>query len=118
MEKNSIKNPIKIHGKTIDTETRCVHYHSRLDIIAIKFKCCNKYYPCYLCHNEIEKHEAKTWLKEEFYQKAIYCGSCKNELTITSYLSNSYRCPSCAADFNPNCHLHHDLYFQKINSKR
>ncbi|WIZ15667.1 CHY zinc finger protein [Staphylococcus aureus] len=46
----------KVYGSLIDTETRCRHYFTEEDIIAIKFKCCNKYYPCYKCHNEFEKH--------------------------------------------------------------
>ncbi|OZM57190.1 hypothetical protein CIB95_06915 [Lottiidibacillus patelloidae] len=113
MEKNSINRTIKIYGKTIDTNTRCVHYHSTQDIIAIKFKCCNKYYPCYSCHQESERHEATPWPKEDFSKPAIYCGACKNELTIACYLNNTYHCPVCRAKFNPNCELHHDLYFKK-----
>lgn len=38
----------KVYGSLIDTETRCRHYFTEEDIIAIKFKCCNKYYPCYM----------------------------------------------------------------------
>lgn len=33
-----------VHGISVDDKTRCEHYHSLLDIIAIKFKCCGKYY--------------------------------------------------------------------------
>ena len=48
---------LKVYGSLVDNETRCIHYHTFLDIIAIKFKCCEKYYPCYQCHNEqIAKH--------------------------------------------------------------
>ncbi len=45
---------IKIFGSRIDSNTRCKHWNSKLDIIAIKFACCQKYYPCYLCHSENE----------------------------------------------------------------
>lgn len=31
----------KVYGSLIDTETRCRHYFTEEDIIAIKFKCCN-----------------------------------------------------------------------------
>ena len=48
---------VNIHGLTVDDESRCTHYHTPLDIIAIKFKCCNKFYPCYKCHNENENHD-------------------------------------------------------------
>lgn len=72
----------KVYGSLIDTETRCRHYFTEEDIIAIKFKCCNKYYPCYKCHNEFEKHAIKRWSEPSFNEKAILCGVCKHELTI------------------------------------
>lgn len=59
----------KIYGSVIDKETRCTHYHSFLDVIAIKFKCCNKYYPCYKCHEEHESHAIKRWTEKEFDKK-------------------------------------------------
>ncbi|MEI2340752.1 hypothetical protein V8V71_18610, partial [Priestia megaterium] len=40
-----------VKGDTVDSETRCMHYRTDKDIIAIKFYCCNTYYPCYQCHN-------------------------------------------------------------------
>ena len=40
-----------------------------LDVIAIKFKCCNKYYPCYKCHEEHESHAIKRWTEKEFDKK-------------------------------------------------
>ena len=36
-----------VAGDVIDSETRCTHYHSELDIIAIKFYCCDTYFPCF-----------------------------------------------------------------------
>ncbi len=33
--------PKVFYGSLIDTETRCRHYFTEEDIIAIKFKCCN-----------------------------------------------------------------------------
>jgi uncharacterized CHY-type Zn-finger protein len=102
-----------VNGKAIDNQTRCVHYHSPLDIIAIKFKCCNVYYPCYFCHAEEAGHAAVRWIKEEFNQKAILCGNCKNELTIEEYFKSNYQCPYCKADFNPKCSNHNHLYFEQ-----
>src|SRR5690606_21838521 len=72
---------INVFGKTVDSQTRCVHWHSGLDIIAIKFKCCDKYYPCFSCHEEEADHEPQVWPKTEFDQKAILCGVCGNELS-------------------------------------
>lgn len=45
-------NVVQVIGKPIDHQIRCIHYHTTNDIIAIKFKCCDQYYPCYSCHDE------------------------------------------------------------------
>lgn len=101
-----------IHGQLVDDNTRCVHYHSSLDIIAIKFKCCREYYPCYQCHEETADHAALRWERDERGTKAIFCGVCKNELTIEEYLQSRNQCLYCNASFNPNCSKHYHLYFE------
>ena len=103
---------ITIYGKSVDTHTRCVHWQSELDIIAIKFKCCDKYYPCFSCHEEVEKHKHQVWLKSEFDQKAILCGVCGHELSIKDYMNANNICPNCEAKFNPGCSNHYHLYFE------
>ena len=103
---------IKIRGKAIDDNTRCVHYHSSTDVIAIKFKCCSQYYPCYQCHEEEAGHDAEVWKKDEFDNKAILCGLCKKEMTIHQYLHSGNYCPGCGGAFNPNCSRHYHLYFE------
>ena len=110
MNKDEVK--ITVKGKMIDDHTRCTHYHSTLDIIAIRFKCCNAYYPCYECHKEEAGHEAVVWKKEEWNNKAILCGQCYHELTIKEYVDANNQCPFCRADFNPNCSRHYHLYFE------
>jgi uncharacterized CHY-type Zn-finger protein len=104
---------IKVKGKCVDEQTRCVHYHSPLDVIAIKFKCCGEYYPCYECHSETSGHEAEQWKKDEWDTKAILCGVCKNELTINEYMKSDSHCPHCHFSFNPNCSRHYHLYFEE-----
>jgi uncharacterized CHY-type Zn-finger protein len=104
---------IAVKGKMIDDETRCEHYHSEKDIIAIKFKCCDTYYPCFECHQETTNHQAQTWKKDEFETKAILCGNCKMELTIETYLQCNHQCPNCKAAFNSKCSNHYHLYFSK-----
>jgi uncharacterized CHY-type Zn-finger protein len=104
---------IQVHGKTIDDQTRCQHYHSPLDVIAIKFRCCNEYYACYRCHEETADHPPLAWKKEEWNTKAILCGVCKEELTILEYLNSGHHCPQCHTPFNPNCSRHYHLYFEK-----
>lgn len=105
-------NKIEVFGKVTDDKTRCEHYHSELDIIAIKFKCCDKYYSCYQCHEETAGHAVQTWDKDEWGTKAILCGNCKAELTINEYMRSGNQCPNCKAPFNPNCSKHYHLYFQ------
>ena len=102
----------RILGKPIDKQTRCSHYHSSSDIIAIKFKCCHQYYPCYSCHDETAGHAAEVWEKEERTTKAVLCGACGHEMTINEYFSSQNQCPSCRSDFNPNCGKHYYLYFE------
>lgn len=102
---------VLVKGKVIDNQTRCSHYHTSLDIIAIKFKCCDTYYPCYSCHKEATNHESITWPLNERDRKAILCGVCGHELTIEEYMASSNTCTSCQSLFNPNCKKHYDLYF-------
>lgn len=105
-------NEPKVYGKVIDDKTRCEHYQSPVDIIAIKFKCCDKYYPCHQCHEETADHAAQVWDKDERDTKAILCGVCKTELTINEYMNSGNECPNCKSSFNPNCSKHYHLYFK------
>ncbi|WP_404454596.1 hypothetical protein LG329_05930 [Virgibacillus necropolis] len=103
---------MKVIGE-IDNETRCKHYHSEKDRIAIKFYCCGKYYSCYQCHEEQGCGSLQVWPKPKFNQRAVLCGSCETELTIQEYLDCGSVCPTCSAAFNPGCSLHYHLYFAK-----
>lgn len=102
---------LKVNGALVDQHTRCKHYHKDVDIIAIKFKCCQTYYPCYKCHEEHANHPAETWEKEDFNQKAILCGQCGTEMTIQGYFNSNSVCPHCNSSFNPGCKNHAHLYF-------
>lgn len=102
-----------IKGSVLDDETRCTHYHTQRDIVAIKFFCCQTYYPCFSCHEEEGCGSPAAWPKEQFEQKAILCGSCGHELSINRYLQSASRCPYCKAPFNPGCRLHWHLYFER-----
>ncbi len=104
---------IVVKGKIVDDHTRCVHYHSPLDVIAIKFNCCNQYYPCYYCHLEEANHPATIWEKTAFSTRAIFCGICQNELTIEAYKACGYHCPFCNTPFNPRCVNHDHFYFEE-----
>ncbi|MDN5724363.1 MAG: CHY zinc finger protein [Propionibacteriales bacterium] len=101
----------RILGPTIDDETRCTHYRTALDVIAIRFACCDEFYPCHLCHLETADHPAEQWPVTDRDTRAVVCGVCRHLLTIDVYLVAD-SCPSCDAAFNPRCRLHHELYFQ------
>lgn len=97
----------------IDKETRCEHYHTKNDIIALRFYCCNTYFSCFHCHEKYGCGNASVWPRSYFNRKAILCGECKVELTINAYLNSENLCPSCNAPFNSGCLLHHHLYFDE-----
>ena len=99
-----------VFGKTVDDQTRCEHYSTELDIIAIRFACCDRYYPCHLCHSECTAHRAQQRPREQWHRKAILCGNCWIELTVEAYLGVS-ACPDCAAPFYPRCAAHADFHF-------
>jgi uncharacterized CHY-type Zn-finger protein len=103
---------ILVHGVELDSQTGCAHYRSGLDIIVIKFKCCQLYYACYQCHKADANHPAQVWPGLEFDEKAILCGACGRELTINQYLQSGMICPVCRAGFNPGCRQHYHLYFE------
>ncbi|SDL71154.1 CHY zinc finger protein [Microbacterium azadirachtae] len=103
---------VEVKGRPVDGQTRCVHYRTELDVVAIRFSCCGEYYPCHLCHAETADHPARPWpLAEQRGAKAVLCGVCGHELEIREYLGVT-ACPRCAAGFNPRCALHADLYFE------
>lgn len=102
---------VRIFGKTVDDQTRCIHYHTDVDVIAIKFKCCLRYYPCHLCHEEEADHPTQTWPRNEWAEPAVLCGVCKGEMSINAYLATT-SCPNCAARLNERCAAHRHFYFQ------
>jgi uncharacterized CHY-type Zn-finger protein len=101
----------RVYGATVDAHTRCEHYAGPTDIIAIKFRCCDRFYPCFRCHADAESHPAAQWAPTEWAERAILCGDCGQTLTIAAYRSVS-ACPSCGSAFNDGCRLHAHLYFQ------
>ncbi|MGC9198225.1 MAG: CHY zinc finger protein [Acidobacteriaceae bacterium] len=100
-----------VEGIEVDGVTRCAHYHSEIDIIAIKMACCGTYYACKECHEALAGHALVPWPKEQWETRAVLCGGCGYELAITEYLQSGYRCPRCGAGFNPGCRNHAASYF-------
>jgi uncharacterized CHY-type Zn-finger protein len=101
-----------VHGVALDPETRCAHYHGRLDIIAIKMRCCGTYYACRECHDELAGHAAQVWPIQAWDQAAVLCGACGAETSVRQYLDWANQCPACGAPFNPGCRHHYHLYFE------
>ena len=101
----------EVFGVDVDTHTGCAHYRGEFDIIAIKFKCCREYYPCYACHAAIADHAVAVWPVSAFDERGVLCGACGVDLTIREYLHGGNVCPACQARFNPACKAHDHLYF-------
>ncbi|WP_084599276.1 CHY zinc finger protein [Pontibacillus chungwhensis] len=107
-----MSSPLKIFGQIVDEETRCVHYHTSKDVVAIKFYCCRTYYPCYKCHDETCEHPIRRWPKTKFEETAILCGHCQSQFSINTYLSAPFTCPHCKHAWNEGCALHYHIYFE------
>ena len=101
----------EVRGVGLDAQTRCAHYHSPLDVIAIRMKCCDVFYACKDCHLALADHAIEVWPRDEWDQRAVLCGACGHELTIAEYMASGYECPACHAGFNPGCRKHYAFYF-------
>jgi uncharacterized CHY-type Zn-finger protein len=107
----------QVRGIEVDAQTRCVHYHSAVDIVAIKIKCCGVYYACKDCHTEVAGHAIAVWPRGEWDARAVLCGACGREMTIREYFDCESRCPGCGAGFNPGCRKHWHFYFEAGESE-
>jgi uncharacterized CHY-type Zn-finger protein len=111
----TVRHPATIRPQVLgvgtDPQTRCAHYHSDLDIVAIKLRCCGEYYACKDCHDALADHALQQWHRDEYDTRAVVCGACGAELTIHQYLACNHTCPECGAAFNPRCAAHHRFYF-------
>ncbi|MYD44703.1 MAG: hypothetical protein F4W90_12555 [Gammaproteobacteria bacterium] len=113
MENRARIGDVWVRGIEIDESSRCLHYRSSLDIVAIRHYCCGDWYACIHCHAQIAKHEAKVWPLARFDTHAVLCGGCGRTLSINEYLECASTCPHCQVSFNPGCSLHHHLYFEQ-----
>jgi len=102
---------VEINGVDVDPETRCAHYHGPTDIVALKSKCCGKWFPCHQCHDEIAGHPAIVWPEQEFDELVVLCGECGRQMSAREYLDCKSICPNCGRSFNPACATHAHYYF-------
>lgn len=115
-------DPVRIHGTPVygvdvQPDTRCAHYHGRTDIIAIRFPCCDRFYPCHACHQAAADHDLARWPASAVEEPAVLCGQCGTVLSIRQYLLSSDTCPECSSAFNPGCMRHHHLYFEPTSDE-
>jgi uncharacterized CHY-type Zn-finger protein len=101
---------VVVRGPAIDAETRCVHYGSALDVVALRAPCCDAWYPCHLCHAAVAGHPLAVIPRAEHHLPAALCGVCRATMSVPEYLAAD-SCPSCGAAFNPGCAAHAHLYF-------
>jgi uncharacterized CHY-type Zn-finger protein len=107
----NVREYYDVRGVNLDQQTRCMHYHSATDILAIRMKCCGVYYACKDCHLELAGHAIAVWPQAEWDEKAILCGACGTE--FREYLQGESRCPACGAAFNLGCRKHHPFCFDE-----
>ena len=106
---------MKVEGVDVDGETRCAHYRSPRDVIAIKMRCCGIYYACKDCHDALAGHRVRTWPQAEWDEKAVLCGACGHEMSVREYLGCGNACLVCAAAFNPGCRNHYHFYIVTLD---
>lgn len=99
-----------VRGVGVGPETRCQHYDGPRDVVAIRFACCETYYPCFRCHEAVADHDSAVWSAAAFDRRAVLCGTCETELRIDDYLGTT-ACPACGVAFNPGCRHHYHHYF-------
>ncbi len=104
--------PVPLRGVAVDSETRCAHWDSPVDVVALRFGCCETYYPCFECHAAVSDHDPVVWPRPRFDEPAVLCGVCRETLTAQAYLDSDDSCPHCGAEFNPGCRRHRHLYFE------
>jgi len=102
---------VPLCGVALDDETRCTHYDSDRDVVALRFVCCDTYYPCIHCHSQLAGHNPERLVPDRFDEPAVLCGACRTRLSATAYLSGDDACPVCDAEFNRGCRRHRDHYF-------
>jgi Uncharacterized conserved protein len=104
----------EVHGVAVGAETRCAHYDTERDVIALRLGCCERFYPCLSCHDAVAGHAHEPWPRARFDESAVLCGVCGCGLSARTYLDADHTCPACGARFNPGCADHYEHYFEGV----
>jgi len=78
---------VPLRGVAVDPETRCAHWDSERDVVALRFGCCGTFSPCHACHAETADHEPAPWPRARFDDPAVLCGVCGTTLSARRYLA-------------------------------
>ncbi|WP_040606406.1 CHY zinc finger protein [Salsuginibacillus kocurii] len=105
-------------GVNLDQESRCAHYATSLDIVALKCICCEVFYACHQCHQELVVAAFEPWPASRKHEPSVLCGHCGQLMTFESYLSSNYQCLNCRAAFNPGCGRHTHFYFSSSEASQ
>ena len=98
----SSPSPVSSMFSMLSEKTRCEHWHSALDILALKAACCNRFYACHSCHSACEEHDWLPWPADtSLDMMGLLCGACSKTFSLKQYLSGSSKCPHCDSPFNP-----------------
>ena len=103
---------VPLRGVAVDPETRCAHWDDPVDVVALRFGCCETFSPCRACHAATAEHDPEPWPRDRFDEPAVLCGVCGAKLSARAYLDGDDACPDCGAAFNPGCRRHRDRYFE------
>ncbi|MFB6091634.1 MAG: CHY zinc finger protein [Haloquadratum sp.] len=103
---------VPLRGVAVDPETRCAHWDDPVDVVALRFGCCETFSPCHECHARTADHDPEPWPRERFDEPAVLCGVCGTTLSAETYLAADDVCPECGAAFNPGCRRHRDRYLE------
>lgn len=104
---------MQIHGRTVDAQGRCAHWHSPLDVVANRCATCAKFWACSICHDEACDHPFGPAGRRD---QAVLCGACGTIMDYEAYTGYADapqcpQCPQCGHPFNPGCATHRDIYF-------
>ncbi|MGC5048651.1 CHY zinc finger protein [Micrococcus porci] len=104
-----------VRGVDADPQTRCAHYRTERDVVALRLDCCPEYWCCRECHDELAGHPGRPLPREAFGLPSVLCGVCRHEMDVPAYRAAMAHadphCPACGAGFNPGCSRHAHLYF-------